>query len=118
MKFPTNKNFILSLLAIILITGIVSKKLKDKSLKSKNSQVNLVRDMNGFNSDISHVIRRDPSVVTVTKLGNYRLQPVSHTLNMSNSNTSTLPNVGFLGRNAEIVGKYIKFICRTSCCIT
>jgi hypothetical protein len=115
-----NKNFIFGLLIFVLITGIFSKNLKKKSNnKAKQKQVNLIRDMNGFNSDISHVIRRDPSVVTVTKLGNYRLQPVSNTIQMSNSNTSTLPNVGFLGHNAEIVGKHIYFLInRTPCCFT
>ena len=105
MKFTKNNLILLSLSITLLLGGILSKSLKKKSsLRHHHKQVNLVRDMNGFNSDIGTVFRRDPSVTTVTKLGNYRLQPVSNTVSVSNSNTSTLANVGYLGKTAELVG--------------
>lgn len=106
MKFIKGKLIFLTLCITVLLTATISKSMKKKlSMKHHHKQVNLVRDMNGFNSDIGTVFRRDPTVNTVTKLGNYRLQPVSNTIYSSNSNTSTLPNVGYLGQKAEIVGK-------------
>ncbi len=105
MKFTKNNLILLSLSVTLLLGSIFTKSLKKKaSLRHHDKQVNLVRDMNGFNSDIGTVFRRDPSVSTVTKLGNYRLQPVSNTISVSNSNTSSLPNVGYLGQTAELVG--------------
>jgi hypothetical protein len=108
MKFARNKCVIFTLLAVVLFCGVLSKSLKNHNKKHK--QVHLVHDMNGFNSDINHVVRRDPTVTTMTRLGNYRLQNPYQHVSMSNSNTSTAPNVGFLGRNAEIVGKNIYLI--------
>ena len=106
MKFTRNTIILLSLAVTLLFGGISTKSLKKKSsLRHHSKQVHLVTDMNGFNSDIGTVFRRDPSVTTVTRLGSYGLQPVSNTISMSNSNTSTLPNVGSLGRSAELVGK-------------
>jgi|LauGreDrversion4_2_1035121.scaffolds.fasta_scaffold698822_2 hypothetical protein len=115
MKFLKLSLLILSLSLTMLFSGVMCKSLKKLSSKHRHKQVHLVRDMNGFNSDIGTVFRRDPSVNTVTRLGNYRLQPVSNTISMSNSNTSTLPNVGNLGQSAELVGKK-KNKSRSSCC--
>jgi hypothetical protein len=115
MKFIKLSLLILNLSLTLLLSGVMSKSLKKISSKHSHKQVHLVRDMNGFNSDIGTVFRRDPSVNTVTKLGHYRLQPVSNTVSMSNSNTSTLPNVGNLGQTAELVGKKT-IISRSSCC--
>ena len=106
MKFLKNKSILITLCVTILLSAIFTKSLKKKlSSKHHHKQVNLVRDMNGFNSDIGTVFRRDPTVNTVTKLGNYRLQPVSNSIYSSNSNTSNLPNVGYLGQKAELVGR-------------
>ena len=105
MKFTKNSLFILCIATILLVGSITSKSGKKKVNSRHHKQVHVVRDMNGFNTEIGTVFRKDPSVTTVTRLGNYRLQPPSNTISMSNSNTSTLPNVGFLGRRAEIVSK-------------
>jgi hypothetical protein len=77
----------------------------------KKKQVNIVRDMNGFSADLHNVVRRNPSITAVTRLGAGRLSPPSNYMYVSNSNTSTAPNIGNLGHNAEIVGKFfIKLI--------
>ncbi len=123
MKFLTNKSVLFAIVAVVLLSGILSKKLKSKTkLHAKAKQVNVVKDMNGFGSNLQTVFRRDPTVSTVTKLGDYRTKQPYHQIQMSNSNTSTLPNVGDLGRTATIVGKinYYKtiFIFRTPHCFT
>ena len=102
MKFARGKFLVLAMIAVILLNGLVSKSLKNRK---SHKQVHLVRDMNGFNSDVQQVVRRSPSVTTVTRMGNFRLTPPSNNIYMSNSNTSNLPNVGNLGVTAEIVGK-------------
>lgn len=115
MKFIKNKLILIAVLAIIFIASYASKSLKSKkSHKSQKShhrshhkkgrQVHIVRDMNGFNSDIGHVVRRSPSITTNTRLGAYRLPSPSNSIQISNSNTSNGPNVGNLGTNPTIVG--------------
>lgn len=110
MKSTIIKTISAILLASIMLNLVTSSNMRNSESKvhhKKHKQVQLVKDMNGFNSDIQQVVRRAPSVTTVTKLGNYRLTPPSDNIYMSNSNTSNLPNVGFLGHTAELVGMNI-----------
>jgi len=102
MKFARGKLLLLTIIAVVLLNLVISKSLKNKK---KNRQVHLVRDMNGVKSDLQQVVRRSPSVTTVTKMGRYGLTEPSNTIHMGNSNTSNSPNVGHLGTNPEIVGK-------------
>lgn len=106
MQFTKNIVVIaLTLFCLVSFDGILSKKIKKAEKKGK--QVNLVHDMNGFNSQINHVVRRDPSLTAITRLGAYRL-PAPQTVNhFSNSNTSNAPNVGNLGTRAEIVQPHV-----------
>lgn len=106
MKFIKNKTILLGLFAIICLSVVLSKNLKGKSKKHKK-QVHVVRDMNGFSADVNQITRRDQSVVTATRLGNYGLSPVSNFVHSSNSNTSSAPNVGDLGRTASLVQPHI-----------
>merc|ERR1711976_23928 len=97
-----------TLLAIICLSQVsisLSKKLKSKHRKAH--QIHLVRDMNGFNADLHQVYRRDPTVTTMAKLGEYNLPAPYTTISASNSNTSTLPNVGYLGKTAEVIDPQI-----------
>ncbi len=89
----------LLILSTILIIQATSKKMKT----NKHKQLNLVSDFNGFQGELNHVIRRSPSLTSVTSYGQHRLEaPATHNY-FSNSNTSTLPNVGNLGHTAELV---------------
>lgn len=94
---------------VILFSEIFSAKnhkSKKSSSKKNKKQVHIVHDQNGFQSHLDHVVRRDPSVTVVTKMGAERLEAPSNIIYSSNSNTSNGPNVGFLGRTAELVGNY------------
>ena len=95
-----------AVIAVILAISTVSAK-KVKKGKAHHKQINLVTDLNGFHSDLHHVIRRDPSLTTTTAYGTHTLEPPSTVNHFSNSNTSNSPNVGSLGRSAEIVGPQI-----------
>ena len=70
-------------------------------------QVHIVQDTSGFAADLHTVVRRNPSVTAMTRMGSHRLSMPSSSNYFSNSNTSTLPNVGFLGHTAEIVNPHI-----------
>jgi len=107
MKSIIKFAFILLVINVILFSEIVSAKstkLKNKKLKNHKKQVHLVADQNGFQSNFNHVIRRDPTVSVVTRLGEQRLEAPSNFIYTSNSNSNNGPNIGFLGRTAELVG--------------
>ena len=114
MKPSIKFGLITILVCICLFANTISSNLskndkkvevnKNESEKEKK-QVHLVSDQNGFHSTLNHVVRRDPTVTTVTKFGANRLEAPSTMIHSSNSNTSNGPNVGFLGRSAELVGK-------------
>jgi hypothetical protein len=99
MKFA-KKNIIS---AFIILASTFASIMGSLNLK----QVNIVQDLNGFHSDIQHVVRRSPTIgpSVITQVGFNRIQPPSDVVYASNSNTSNGPNVGFLGKSAEIVGK-------------
>lgn len=113
MKSIIKLAFILVVFNVIFFSEMISaKNKKSKNLKTKNhkKQVHIVHDQNGFHSHLDHVVRRDPTVSVVTRLGAERLEPPSSVIYSSNSNTSNGPNIGFLGRSAELVGKlFFKF---------
>mgnify|MGYP006879914935 FL=1 len=87
------------LILITLISLSATKKIKSH----KHKQLNLVSDYNGFQGELNHVVRRSPSLTSVTNFGENRLEPPATHNYFSNSNTSTLPNVGNLGHTAELV---------------
>lgn len=95
-------------LNLLLSSIFVNAKLGKKTSKSKK-QVHLVKDHNGFHSEINQIIRRNPTVTVETKLGAERLPPVENVIHASNSNTSTGYNLGSFGKTAEIVGINIFF---------
>jgi hypothetical protein len=95
------KTLITKILFLITLLSLASAK-KIKSHKS-HKQLNLVSDYNGFQGDLNHVVRRSPSLTSVTSFGESRLEPPATHNYFSNSNTSNLPNVGNLGHDAELV---------------
>ena len=117
MKSTIKLAFILLVLNVILFSEIISAKnakSKNKKTHKNKKQVHLVSDQNGFQSHLNHVVRRDPTVSVVTKLGAQRLESPSNFIYSSNSNTSNGPNVGFLGKSAELVGMKINFFIKFS----
>jgi hypothetical protein len=63
----------------------------------------------GFGSDLAVVIRKTPTITVNNKLGLPLLEPQQRFNSFSNSNTSSLPNVGGYGRTAELVNPTILF---------
>ena len=117
MKFTKNTFIILSIAVCVLISNVLTKMHKNKVSHKKAKQVNLVIDNNGFDAELQHVVRRSPTVSSVTRFGYNRLSAPSNTVYMSNSNTSNGPNVGSLGNTAEIVGNITFYnISRPSYC--
>lgn len=109
------KSIIKLALVFLAINGLVtynfieaklSKKNNSKKLSKARKQVHIVHDNNGFHSTLNQVIRRNPVITTEMRLGAERIGLPETTVHMSNSNTSNGPNVGTLGRTAEIVGIY------------
>lgn len=112
MKPSIKFGLIAIIVCVCLFANTISANLLKKEKKEKETeqkQVHLVSDQNGFQSSLNHVVRRNPSVTTVTKMGANRLEAPSNFIHSSNSNTSNGPNVGFLGKAAETVGNYILF---------
>ena len=117
MKPSIKQGLIYTVICALLISTISSANLSKIKSEKETKQVHLVQDNNGFKSDLNHIVRRSPTVTTVTKFGANRLQAPSNMIFSSNSNTSNGPNVGFLGKTAELVGKIFFFIFfRTSYC--
>ncbi len=107
MKSIIKLAFIILVINVVIFSEIISAKIaKSKNRKANKSkkQVHLIKDENGFKSNLNHVVRRNPTVTTVTKMGAHRLEAPSNFIHASNSNTSNGPNVGFFGRAAETVG--------------
>lgn len=102
MQFNKIKIFTLIICVIFLISIADLKKAR-----KLRKQVRLIQDRNGFNSNIANVVRRNPSVTTVTNLGAHRLSPPSNFIHSTNSNTSTGANLGWFGKTAELVRKFI-----------
>jgi hypothetical protein len=113
MKPSIKFGLITIIVSVCLFANTISANLsknEKKESEKEQKQVHLVSDQNGFKSSLNHVVRRSPTVTTVTKMGANRLQSPSNTIYASNSNTSNGPNVGFLGKSAELVGKEYFFI--------
>jgi len=107
MKSIIKLAFIILVINVVLFSDIISaKNLKNEKEEKKDTQVHLVQDHNGFNSQINQVIRRTPTVTVATRLGASKLEPPSNIIYSSNSNTSNGPNVGSLGKTAELVGEF------------
>ena len=100
-------------IGVILIAGITAaeKKAKKTHLKHKShkKQAHVVQDTTNMGSDIGVVIRKSPTVWTESNLGAPLLESPQQFNSFSNSNTSSLPNVGSYGRTAEIVNPTILF---------
>lgn len=107
MKFIKNKTFLVCVFALFTISMVSTKNLKETSEEKKEEQVHVVSDQNGFSADLAHVVRRTPTISTVTNVGNFRLNPPSNMISMSNSNTNNGPNVGDLGKTATIVYPHV-----------
>ncbi len=88
---------------LILITLLILAATKKLKSHKSHKQLNLVSDYNGFQGELNHVVRRSPSLTSVTSFGESRLEPPATHNYFSNSNTSNLPNVGNLGHTAELV---------------
>jgi hypothetical protein len=99
MKFVT-RTLIYTFCLIFIVKTIFSN--QNKKLKS-DKEIQIVQDKNGFNSNLENVVRKAPSVNTIVRLGEDKLEPYQHITYSSNSNTSNKPNVGWFGKNAEIV---------------
>jgi hypothetical protein len=100
MKF-TNKKLV-ELFILVLIASI---QLTLSARNENEKQINQVIDTRGFNTNLQTVVNRNPTVETLNRGSNFRLAPMMPVVDFSNSNTSNSPNVGNLGRTAEIVGK-------------
>jgi len=105
MKFIKN-TFILLITLSLLFSHVLSKSLKKKIKHRNHKDVHIVQDRNGFNAELQHVVRRSPTVSSETRFGVNRLSAPSNNIYMSNSNTSTMPNIGSLGSTPEIVGMF------------
>lgn len=116
MKFIKN-TFILLITLSLLFSHVLSKSLKKKIKHRNHKDVHIVHDRNGFNAELQHVVRRSPTVATETRFGVNRLSAPSNSIYMSNSNTSTMPNIGSFGSTPEIVRNFI-FKFRTSYSLT
>ena len=94
----------------LLTANFMEAKLKNKVLKKKitksKKQIHIVKDHNGFHSEINQIVRRNPTVTVETKLGAERLAQPLQNIHMSNSNTSNGYNLGSFGRTAEVVGMF------------
>jgi hypothetical protein len=105
MKF-TNKKLV-ELFVLVLISSI---QITICANNESDKQINQVIDSRGFNTNLNTVVNRNPTVTTLNRGSNFRLGPMSPLVDFSNSNTSNLPNVGDLGKTAEIVGKIYIFL--------
>jgi hypothetical protein len=116
MKFSKKK--LVGMCVLIIFSSLqltLSTKIENKE---NEKQINQVVDTRGlFNTQLDTVVNRNPTVTSLNRGGNFRLGPFQQTVDFENSNTSNLPNVGYLGTTAEIVGNFfIKFKSRPSCC--
>jgi hypothetical protein len=68
-------------------------------------QVHQVVDTLGFNAGINQVVNRNAKIDVYDRPASNRVEPASNNLYMSSSNTSNAPQIGFLGKTAEIVRK-------------
>jgi hypothetical protein len=107
MKPSIKFGLISVIVCLFLLSTISTIKLTKNDKKIANKQIHFVSDHNKFESNINHVIRRDPTITTVTNLSANRLQAPTNIISTSNSNTSNAPNIGFFGKTAETVGKYL-----------
>jgi len=116
MKFSKKK--LIGMCVLIILSSLQVTLATNVENKENDKQINQVIDSRGlFNTQLNTVINRNPSVSTLNRGGNFRLGPFQQTVEFENSNTSNLPNVGYLGTPVEIVGKFfIKFKYRPSCC--
>ena len=110
MKLVNNKLMIyaFALMICIINASHLRKKVHKKS-HHKKKQVHLVQDKLGFGSDLGLVVRKTPSVITQNRLGQALLPLPQRSNWFSNSNTSNLPNVGDLGKRAEIINPQLVF---------
>lgn len=109
----------LTILLIASVFAIMEAKVK-KGESNLKKDVTVTRDLTstndftgdrdrGFGSDVNVVIRKKPSVFVDNKFGfPFYDQPDTHN-DFMNSNTSNAPNVGGLGRTAELVNPTIMF---------
>jgi hypothetical protein len=104
MKFSKKK--LVGIFVVIILSSLQFTLAARIENKENNKQINQVIDSRGlFNTQLNTVVNRNPTVTTLNRGGNFRLQPMVQTVDFENSNTSNLPNVGSLGTTAEIVGK-------------
>merc|ERR1712032_1272985 len=110
-------------LALILIASVIllsanfietknkkaSKKKITKSKAKAKKHVNVVHDMNHFQSNINQVVRRNPVLTVETKFGANRLPRPDTMLRMQNSNTSNGENLGSLDLQLKLLKPHIWF---------
>ena len=93
-------------IGLILLSQIFSK--------SNLRQVVITKDNVGFQAELSNIVARNPTISVTHRLDSVPSpQKKSNTIEISNSNTSTLPNVGSLGKTAEIVYPHVNFVSKT-----
>ena len=93
-------------IGLILLSQIFSK--------SNLRQVVITKDNVGFQAELTNIVARNPTISVIHRLDSVPSpQKESNTIEISNSNTSTLPNVGSLGKTAEIVYPHVDFVSKT-----
>ena len=98
----------ISFICIFLI--LLSKALSKNNLR----QVVITKDNAGFQAELSNIVTRNPTISVTHHLDAVPTpQKESNTIEISNSNTSTLPNVGSLGKTAEIIYPHVDFVSKT-----
>lgn len=104
------KHIILYVSFIAILLSLVACKNNLKTQK----HITVSQDNVGFQAELSHIVARAPTIEV-----SHRIEPTlapqreSTTIDISNSNTSTLPNVGSLGKTAEIVYPHVDFVSKT-----
>lgn len=104
------KHIILFAFFITVFLSLVACKNNLKTQK----QITLSQDNGGFQAELNQIVARAPTIEV-----SHRIEPTltpqkeSTTIDISNSNTSTLPNVGSLGKTAEIVYPHIDLVSKT-----
>ena len=91
-------------IGLILLSQIFSK--------SNLRQIVITKDNVGFQTELSNIVTRNPTISITHHLDSVPSKE-SNTIEISNSNTSTLPNVGSLGKTAEIVYPHVDFVSKT-----
>ena len=105
--------FIHTLICALILTSFITFVIS-KNLKEEKKQVQVVQDQTGgFGSNIGVVIRKTPTVIVDNVMTNPLVSQPQAMTHFSNSNTSSYPNIGNMGKSPEIVNPTILFHSKT-----